>query len=473
MHILKNIHYFILCFALLIIAILLQFKFEVYTQPYFWDELGVYAPASIHLYEHGIGILPAHLPDVLSRGHPTLFVFIIAIAFKIFGCTPLVAHITCYFIYAVGMVFLFKILKEYLKPNLALLSALAIGIQPCFLSQSIIVLPEICLMTLALASYYYFIKNKLIACSLFLCLSVLVKESALILPLAFFLSSIIMNKKITLKLLLSLFIIPYVLFGVFLCIQKVQNGYFLYPLHTGLIKFELYYIMERWHFLKSFLFVEQGRICVSLAFLAMILFYCIKYNKILFTLLKANKRVFISLLILIIGGILFSIINYFLERYTIYYLVFIFILVFVLLNIFEKERSYYLNYFFSVGLIIYSFINVLSQYSKYTDIDFSYVSFVKNSSKTYAYLALSKFDTIQVAMDFPLLPCSFHHQLGYPKIKNYPLQIKDKINPSASYYIFSEPGNYWKFNTYDTSKLELDTMFKNSYSFVKIYKVLK
>ncbi len=469
----KYVHYIALFLLLLIVAVFLQLCFQSFTQPYFWDELGVYAPASIHLYENGIGLLPANLPDVLSRGHPTLFVVIVSIAFKLFACTPLVAHITCYLIYVVGVLYLFKILGHFLNHNLALLFTIAIALQPCFISQSIIVLPEVCLMSFTLASVYYFIKEKFVWCCLFLCLYILVKESALILPMAFYLTQYIHNRKFRLKIFALLWIVPYGLFGLFLCIQKIQNGWFLFPLHTGLMKLEMYYIKERWHFVKLFLFKEQWRYWLMLLFCIILVALLIYYRKKIITLLKPQFKILSLIILLIFGGIIFSVINYYLNRYTLYYLVFVYLFIVLVLNCFSALRSFYILPTIALLLICNTFYSAITPPQKYSDTDFSYVSFVKTSESTFQYLSEKKFETKKIAMDFPLIACVWRDKNGYKTLAKKPIQIPSAIDTSINYYVFSEPGNYWKFKDYDTTKLALDTTIINKYSFVKFYKVSK
>lgn len=469
----KSAHYIVLFLLLFILAVVLQLSFQLFTQPYFWDELGVYAPASIHLYGHGIGLLPGNLPDVLSRGHPTLFVFIVSIAFKLFSCTPLVAHITCYLIYVLGVLYLFKILGHFLKPNLALLFTFAIALQPCFISQSIIVLPEICLMSFTLASVYYFIKEKFVWCCLFLCFSILVKESALVLPMAFYLAHLIHSKKFQLKIFTILWLVPYGLFGLFLCIQKVQNGWFLYPLHTGLMKFEMYHIKERWHFLKLFLFQEQGRYWLILSFGNVFLILLFYYRKKIKTCLKPKFKFILLIIFIVLGGILFSVINYYLSRYTLYYLIFIYLLIVLILSCFSILQSYYILPIIAVLLLSNAIYSIAAPPKNYTDTDFSYVPFLKTSIASTKYISNIKFKDKKIAMDFPLLPCTWGDKNGYQIVKDKPIQMPSFIDTAFDYYVFSEPGNYWQYKNYDTIKLIIDTTLTNGNSFVKFYKVLK
>jgi hypothetical protein len=46
-------------------------KWSDLSLPFFWDELGVYAPGVLHLVDNGVGILPADMPPGLAM--PNVF----------------------------------------------------------------------------------------------------------------------------------------------------------------------------------------------------------------------------------------------------------------------------------------------------------------------------------------------------------------------------------------------------------------
>src|SRR5215217_8095596 len=84
---------------ILVLAVFIVVKYYDLNIPYFWDELGVYAPGSLKMKESGhIGILPANLDPEYSRGHPLLCFFVHALSFRFFGDTVFVAHATSLFI---------------------------------------------------------------------------------------------------------------------------------------------------------------------------------------------------------------------------------------------------------------------------------------------------------------------------------------------------------------------------------------
>jgi hypothetical protein len=350
----------IICFIVVYISI--QLLFGVFTQAYFWDELGVYSRSSIHQFQHGLSLLPSSTPDELSRGHPLLCPFYFAFFFKIFGCQPLVAHIAAALLNMLGFYFAFRILARYLNPFLACFATLSIFVQPAFLSQSVLILPEMPLMVCSLGAVWFYLNRQIILAMVFVILSLQIKESALIIPVAFLCVELLQIPKINWKNILLLVAIPFGSIALFFIIQKVQNGYFFYPLHTSLASFDMYFIQERWDSFKNFILYEQGHLIQMTILLALISVFLVVKRKDLLSLIKSK---FMLIPIFIIGGIMFMVLNYFLSRYTIYYVVFIYILLFSLSAKISSRHTY--------GIIVLSLlIGTVGVYNwntnkKYTD----------------------------------------------------------------------------------------------------------
>ena len=178
---------------------ILHYLYGVFTQPYFWDELGVYSRSSMYLSEYGLSLLPDSVPDELSRGHPLLCPLYFACAFKLLGCNPLTAHIAAAVLNAIGFFLVFAILLKNTKPFVAAAATLAIFVQALFLSQSVLILPEMPLMVLTLAAVYFYINDKIWLAAIFIILALQIKESALVLPFAFLVSESLKQRKIFTK----------------------------------------------------------------------------------------------------------------------------------------------------------------------------------------------------------------------------------------------------------------------------------
>ncbi len=202
---------------------IVQWQFGVFTQPYFWDELGVYSRASVHLYKNGLSLLPSAIPDELSRGHPLFCPFYFALAFKLFGCTPLIAHLAAAFLNMLGFYCCYRILAKFVPNWHAVFGTIAIFVQVLFLSQSVLVLPEMPLMVATLAAVMFYLYGQPWAVTISLLLALQIKESALVLPLAFIIADTLAQGKLKGKSLLLYLIIPLFSFVLFICIQYLHD----------------------------------------------------------------------------------------------------------------------------------------------------------------------------------------------------------------------------------------------------------
>jgi hypothetical protein len=72
----------------IIFAILFVTHFPLLRLPYFWDEAGYYVPAARDLWLTGT-LIPHSTP---SNAHPPLVMAYLALAWKIFGYSPLVTR---------------------------------------------------------------------------------------------------------------------------------------------------------------------------------------------------------------------------------------------------------------------------------------------------------------------------------------------------------------------------------------------
>ncbi|MEZ4804194.1 MAG: hypothetical protein R2852_01545 [Bacteroidia bacterium] len=299
----RNLSLLLLIICFIGIYAIIQNLYGVFSQAYFWDELGVYSRSSIHQFQHGLSLLPSSTPDELSRGHPLLCPFYFALFFKIFGCQPLIAHFAAALLNLLGVYFAFRILSKYMQPILASIATLAIFIQPAFLSQSVLILPEMPLMVCSLGAVWYYLNRQNIMAMVFVILSLQIKESALIIPVAFLCVELLQIPKINWKNILLLVCIPIGSIVIFFLIQKFQRGYFFYPLHTSLASFDWYFINERWVGFKNFLFYEQGHLIQMTLLLALISVFLVVKRKSLLNLVKSK---FMLIPIFIIGGVFYS-----------------------------------------------------------------------------------------------------------------------------------------------------------------------
>lgn len=427
--------------------------FNALHQPYFWDELNVYFRAASHQYRFGLSLLPGSVPDEFSRGHPVLVPFYFALNFRLFGFTPLTAHTAAACLSTLGFFFLFLTLKKYTEPLKAWLITVVIMLQPAFLAQSIMLLPEMPLFTFCCGSLYFFTSRKLALSGLFALLALQIKESAVILPVALVLSDWISERKFIVKHFILLFVLPAAGFAAFLIAQYYQSGYFFYPLHTDLTKLEVYFIRERWQGVRSFLFFQQGH----WLFLPLMLLPFLQFKK------QMNERVIFP--ILFIGGICFSSLNYYLARYLCFF--FAPFLAWLLLNL-----SIQLNHKKSILILVLLILagNGVFHWkgTKYDDVDFSYIAHIENLKSTMAKLKEPTFKGRRIKIDFPFYPCYMDDGNGYDNQRNYELIMSKE--EGRDFEVFTEPGNMHDTATLNPSD-SLVAEIKNGIAFSRIYKI--
>lgn len=258
--------------AWLVLALLLV-PFEIYkvrdlALPYFWDELGVYARAAVYLHDHALGLLPADLPPDLSRGHPLLLPFAFGALFRVFGATPLVAHVLMLLVSTALVVSVFWIARTHWCSAVGLAAAGLLVAQPLFLAQSTLLLPEVPLALLALWAIHAFARDRYLQAAVFLGLAIFVKETALVLVavLAMTLALQWWRARPPARAAMAGVValaIPSLLYGAFLLIQKHQNGWYLYPFHKDQVNFHWAAMKGQLADGMAFVFVEQGRIALS------------------------------------------------------------------------------------------------------------------------------------------------------------------------------------------------------------------
>lgn len=291
------------------------YKFRDLGLAYFWDELGVYGRAAVYLHDHTLGLLPAHLPPELSRGHPLLLMFTYGALFRVFGASPLVAHLFSMCM-ATGLILsVFWIARSHWNSAVGLAAAVLLIVQPLFLAQSTLLLPELPLALLCLWSMHFFASKRYLWAGMGLSLAIFVKETALVLEVVLGVMLLVewLRSRPSLKAALSgvlALAIPVFLYGGFLLIQKRQNGWYFFPLHEHHVNFNWLSMKDKLRDYLQFIFIEQGRFALSVLlslWLALRLFE------------KRQPRFVSSLAwtfgLFGIGILIFSAGNFFMKRY--------------------------------------------------------------------------------------------------------------------------------------------------------------
>jgi 4-amino-4-deoxy-L-arabinose transferase-like glycosyltransferase len=308
--------------------------------PYHWDELGVYVPAAFQMKDTGhISLLPGSIDSLFSRGHPLLFTFSNALVFKIFGDTVTVGHIFALLLSILTLVLFFIVAKNLFNKKVAFISTILLSAQPIFFTLSAQLLPEMMITFFTLGCIYGIAKKKWILYGIFGSLAILTKESAIVIPatalLLMFIESIRNKDFFTMNRFRSFLTgsIPLFVFGIFLIIQKIQNGWFLFPEHIGYIHWAMGLLLGgAWRIFQD-IFTSQGRWMIGIAALAgfVLSFFSTQLIP------QEKKRTLLIFLIFILLAFIFADINYYLTRYILYVIPFVVLVgTYTVISTFEK-----------------------------------------------------------------------------------------------------------------------------------------
>ncbi|HZX63012.1 MAG TPA: glycosyltransferase family 39 protein [Bacteroidales bacterium] len=320
----KNHPYELLTAAVILVFFLI--KLHDVNIPYYWDEMGVYVPAAFHMKDAGhISLLPGSLDPLFSRGHPLLFTFCNALVFKIFGETITVGHLFALFLGIATLVLFFIIAKKLFNKKVAFFATVLLSFQPIFFTLSVQILPEMMLTFFTLVCIYGILKKKWVLFAIFGSLAMLTKESAIVIPLTaliLLLIDSIRDKDFFTMKRFRLFLLgttPLFVFGLFLIIQKIQNGWFLFPEHMGYIHWEMEKLSKGAERIFQDMFIWQGRWMVGASFLAGILLSL--FSKTLK--IEPKGKIIYTFSLFIFLAFIFADINYYLTRYILYVIPFI------------------------------------------------------------------------------------------------------------------------------------------------------
>jgi hypothetical protein len=152
--------------------------------PYFWDEAGYYIPAARDLFLTGT-LIPHSTP---SNAHPPLVLAWLALAWRIFGYSPLVTRIAMLGLSAFSLLGLFRLSRIAANLPVACATTVLVALYPVYFTQSSMAqvdLPAAGFTFWALASYIAAYKeDRPWKYALWFSLAALAKETAILAPLA-------------------------------------------------------------------------------------------------------------------------------------------------------------------------------------------------------------------------------------------------------------------------------------------------
>ncbi len=129
--------------------------FVVKNDPFFGDSISSTVRAALNIYDHHLGTI--FYPTEHDPGHPTLYAWLLAACWTIFGKSLFVAHLFSV-LWSTALALLFiKLASLFLKPPFLVYASLLVCVFPTWLSQSAMMLNTTAFMFFALLAFYGFV----------------------------------------------------------------------------------------------------------------------------------------------------------------------------------------------------------------------------------------------------------------------------------------------------------------------------
>jgi len=165
---------------LLIYAVQLLLHLPLLHLPYFWDEAGHYVPAAYDIYKDA-----AFIPhSTISNAHPPLVMAYLALAWKLFGFSPLVTRCAMLLISAFGLLGVYRLAEQTSNKKIAIASTICVGLYPVWFAQSSLAQLDLAAATLCMWGVWAYLRRQAVATAVIFSLAALTKETAIIVPVA-------------------------------------------------------------------------------------------------------------------------------------------------------------------------------------------------------------------------------------------------------------------------------------------------
>lgn len=202
----------------------------VKNDPFFGDAVSSTVRAALHIYDNRLGTI--FYPLEHDPGHPTLYAWLLAACWLLFGKTLFVSHLfsVCWTT-AIGLLFV-KLASRYLQPHFVLYAALLLSAFPTWLSQSAMMLNTAAFMFFVLLAFYGFVTgNKKWQYTGMVVMMLLHTQSTFFLlgfAIAHFTVEVIIKKEKTARWLatnLLLFLLPFLVYVAWLYAHIRHTGW--------------------------------------------------------------------------------------------------------------------------------------------------------------------------------------------------------------------------------------------------------
>ena len=246
--------------TLLLVAFVV-IKWAYLPLPFYWDECWVYAPAVRAMQDHGPSLLPGSIGTDLSRGHPLLFHFMASCWSMFFGTSPVSLHGFALFVATVLLVLIYWVGRQLGSEQVGLAATALVMVNETFLAQSGLLLPEVMLALFALGTIHSYIQERMLAYVVLGTCALWVKETGAIIVLAVIFWQLVRPKSPARpNAWYFLAPLPLLVGSAFYLYQRFTYGWFFYPEHLGLMKWDLTQFLYTVKYIYSDLMEDQGRV---------------------------------------------------------------------------------------------------------------------------------------------------------------------------------------------------------------------
>jgi len=358
--------------------IVITIKIPHLSLPYFMDETFSYIPAIIDMVKAGPNMLPGTIPLLSAKGHPLFFYFLASIWMKFIAGNSIVIMRIFPVIISLAFLYIFhRFAKKHINIEIANIGVLLLAVQPLFLAQASLVLPELLLASLFMLCFDCYLSGKFGLYATIGSLMMLTKETGVVFILVFGLAFLIENynqwrTKSFWQNIIFLGI-PVFVYLMFLLLHYFSFGVFFFSEHLNLMSFEFANILHKLKSATWTLFLAHGRNLIFFAAFGALAILLIRNKTILY------KRFLLISLLTSFAFLIFCSFNFYVYRYVlpIMGICLLMLLVFIYQI---RTNSLGINLFFVAILVGNSAYNSATRFGG-DDADLGYTRFLVYISK--------------------------------------------------------------------------------------------
>lgn len=314
---------------------------------------------------------------------------------------------------------------------------LCIMIQPIYLAQSVLITLEPPIVLSVILTLFFYGRGKLAWAACWAVLSVYAKESGIFIGFGFFLTSLYFyftdGDKVREKRELLYFSAPFIWYLCWISFSKIFFGRFFYLPHIQTISFSPSWLISNLITILSIIFIEQGRLVVTLTLLLILLFGRDSRKAWMFDL-----RLTMVLALLFLSMIGFSAINRVNDRYMLYPIVVYLIIALCFIFNYFKHKWYIL----ATTVVVFVFCSIIFIESGHqnVDVDFTFLHVIRNYSKAVSMIQKRGIADRKFMVTAPFTNFLEDPHFGYVDSPMHIVENNQVNLDSAEYFIYDPAG---------------------------------